>query len=517
MSKSQNIMTRQRFVLISILFFHSVNTYMDRACIASAVDYIKKDLSISGELMGLVLGIFAIGYALFQVPSGWIADKLGPRKALTVVVSVWSVFTALTGAARSAAQMLVLRFLFGVGEAGAFPGAAQAFFRWLPVKDRGLAHGINFSGSRLGAAFSLFLMPVLIAGCSWEITFWGLLDKPFHIIWSGIGWRWTFAVNGLIGVIWATVWLLWFRDNPKDNRKINQTELDYIEKGRTSDFTAVAKSSFAEIFTSLNMCLAMIQYFASNVTFFITLSWLPNYIKDQWPDDPNAIYYSAVPLIFAAFANWIAGSMVSGLFKKGYHVGSRRITAIVGFSLGVIGLLLAMQAKNLDFLDTDKAQLYWFVFCFSLATFGVDMTLSPSWAFCNDIGGANSGAVSGSMNMVGNIGAALSAITFPLLLNEETGSANRFFMFAAGLNFVAIVMWCFMNPNRTSGKKLSPEGTRNRFVAMLTSLVLLTLGTVGYNVHRSARKKPSAVEDVNQVDVNDLGDGVNTSTESDKE
>ncbi|MHC4494349.1 MAG: MFS transporter, partial [Planctomycetota bacterium] len=103
MSKSQNIMTRQRFVLISILFFHSVNTYMDRACIASAVDYIKKDLSISGELMGLVLGIFAIGYALFQVPSGWIADKLGPRKALTVVVSVWSVFTALTGAARSAA------------------------------------------------------------------------------------------------------------------------------------------------------------------------------------------------------------------------------------------------------------------------------------------------------------------------------------------------------------------------------------------------------------------------------
>jgi ACS family glucarate transporter-like MFS transporter len=265
------------------------------------------------------------------------------------------------------------------------------------------------------------------------------------------------------------------------------------------------------------MCLAMIQYFASNVTFFITLSWLPNYIKDQWPDDPNAIYYSAVPLIFAAFANWIAGSMVSGLFKKGYHVGSRRITAIVGFSLGVIGLLLAMQAKNLDFLDTDKAQLYWFVFCFSLATFGVDMTLSPSWAFCNDIGGANSGAVSGSMNMVGNIGAALSAITFPLLLNEETGSANRFFMFAAGLNFVAIVMWCFMNPNRTSGKKLSPEGTRNRFVAMLTSLVLLTLGTVGYNVHRSARKKPTAVEDVNQVDSNDLGDGVNTPTESDKE
>jgi len=402
MKQPQGRMSRQRFILIGILFFHSVNTYMDRACIASAVDYIKKDLSMSRELMGLVLGIFALGYALFQVPSGWIADKLGPRKALTIVVSVWSCFTALTGAARSAIQMLFLRFLFGVGEAGAFPGAAQAFFRWLPVEDRGLAHGINFSGSRLGAAFSLFLMPWLIIK---------------------IGWRWTFAVNGLIGIIWATVWLIWFRDNPRDNPKVNEAELDYIERGRTSDFTAAVKASFAEVFTSLNMVLAMIQYFASNVTFFISLTWLPNYLKSQWPDDPKAVYFSAVPLIFAAFANWVAGTMVRQLFNKGYHVGSRRITAIVGFSLGVVGLLLATQTDD----------LYMFVLYFSIATFGVDMTLSPSWAFCNDIGGANSGAVSGSMNMVGNIGAALSAIMFPFFQNEATGNANSFFVLAAGL------------------------------------------------------------------------------------
>ncbi len=479
-------MSRQRYVLISILFFHSVNTYMDRACIASAADYIIKDLSISKEMWGLILGIFAIGYALFQIPSGWIADRFGPRKALTIVVSVWSMFTALTGAARSAIQMLILRFLFGMGEAGAFPGATQAFFRWLPVKERGLAHGINFSGSRLGAAFSLFLMPWLIIQ---------------------IGWRRTFVVNGVIGIIWATVWLIWFRDNPKDNRKVNQAELDYIEAGRVSDFTTGIKASFAEVFTSLNMSLAMLQYFASNVTFFICLSWLPKYIKDQWPDDPHAIYYSAVPLIFAAFANCIAGSMVTGLFKKGYHVNSRRITAIVGFSLGVIGLILATQTKNLDFLTTDKAQLYWFVFCFALATFGVDMTLSPSWAFCNDIGGINSGAVSGSMNMVGNIGAALSAIIFPLLLNEETGSANTFFMLAAGLNFMAIFIWCFMNPNRTSDKKLSPQAVRARFIAMLASLVILTGSTIGYNIYKSTRKKPAPevdttdVEDANQITI----------------
>jgi len=516
MKQSHGRMSRQRFVLISILFFHSMNTYMDRACIASAVDHIKRDLSISAELMGLVLGIFAVGYALFQVPSGWIADKLGPRKALTIVVSVWSVFTALTGAARSGAQMLILRFLFGAGEAGAFPGATQAFFRWLPVKDRGLAHGINFSGSRLGAAFSLFLMPFLINGCFWETTFWGLLDKPFSIIWSGIGWRWTFAVNGLIGIIWAIVWLIWFRDNPKDNPRVNKKELDYIEKGRVDDFAATAKASFAEVFTSLNMSLAMLQYFCSNVTFFISLTWLPSYLKNQWPDNPRAIYFSALPLVFAASANWIAGSMVTGLYKKGYHVSSRRVTAIVGFSLGVIGLILAMQARNLGFLTTDTAQLYWFIFCFALATFGVDMTLSPSWAFCNDIGGANSGAVSGSMNMVGNIGAALSAIAFPLLLNEETGSANTFFMLAAGLNFVAIVTWCFMNPKRISDKELSPQAIRTRFIAMLGSLVLITLGSVGYKIYKSTEKKPAPAADANQVDVNDPNGDDQVTTDEDR-
>jgi ACS family glucarate transporter-like MFS transporter len=467
MEQSQGRMSRQRYILIGILFFHSVNTYMDRACIASAVDYIKRDLNITSTTMGLILGIFAVGYALFQIPSGWIADRLGARKALTIVVSVWSCFTALTGAAVNAVQMMVLRFLFGVGEAGAFPGATQAFFRWLPVKERGLAHGINFSGSRLGAAFSLFLMPWLI---------------------SIIGWRWTFVVNGVIGIIWATVWLIWFRDNPADNPKVNKEELEYIEKGRVSDFTATVKSSFEEVFTSLNMSLAMLQYFASNVTFYISLTWLPSYLKNQWPDDPKAIYFSATPLIFAAFANWTAGTMVTQLFKRGYHVGSRRITAIVGFSLGVVGLLLATRTDN----------MYWFVFCFSLATFGVDMTLSPSWAFCNDIGGGNSGAVSGSMNMVGNFGAAISIILFPFLQNEVTGSANKFFILAACITFGAIIVWCFMNPNRVSDKKLSPAAIRIRFIKMMTAIITILLSIIDYNMYNSY-KREKAKEESKQV------------------
>lgn len=459
-------MTHQRLILILILFFHSVNTYMDRACIASAIDFIKLDLQITDQMIGYILGIFAIGYALFQVPAGWVADRFGPRAGLTSVVTLWSMFTMLTGAARNAIHMLILRFMFGVGEAGAFPGATRAFYKWLPVKERGMAHGINFSGSRLGAALSLFLMPWLV--------------QP-HVL----GWRLTFVANGLVGVVWAMVWLIWFRDNPKDNKKINAAELDYIETGRTSEFVVEEKVSFAEIFTSLNMSMAMLQYFASNVTFFISLTWLPKYLKDQW--GPEAIYYSAIPLLFAAAANWVAGSLVTWLYNKGFHISSRRIPAIIGFGLGVIGLVIATQVTS----------LYWFVFCFSLATLGVDMTLSPSWAFCNDIGGNRSGSVSGSMNMVGNIGAALSAILFPFFRDYVTipglpkveGSANSFFLLAALLNLVAIGAWIIMNPNRSSKKNLPEKTMKRRFMATITFLVLLTLGAVGTNIYLNNRNK----------------------------
>ncbi|MHC4694066.1 MAG: MFS transporter [Planctomycetota bacterium] len=457
MKTSRNRIGRQRYILIVILFFHTVNTYMDRVCISSAKGDIMKDLQISDQMMGWIFGIFALGYALFQVPSGWFADRYGPRKALTVVVSFWSTFTALTGAAFNAVSMLIMRFIFGVGEAGAFPGATRAFYQWLPVKERGIAQGINFSGSRIGAGISYFLMPLVI----------GL-----------IGWRLTFVANGVVGILWVTVWLLWFRDNPKDNPQISRGELDYIEQGRESDFVVSKKVSFAEIFTSSNMFLAMAQYFASNITFFICLSWLPSYLKDTWGE--GAEFYAAIPVFCAATANWASGSLVTYLYKKGYHVSSRRIPAILGFALGAVGLLLATQTQELKP----------FIIFFSIAIYGVDMTLSPSWAFCMDIGGDKSGAVSGSMNMVGNIGSAVSAIIFPYFVAnitlpyfaESVGTANSFFVFAAGLNVLAIIAWLFMNPRRSSAKELSRSAVLVRFAVIISLLTLLVLITILYKV-----------------------------------
>ena len=189
---NDSLATRQRYLLVLLLFLHTVNTYMDRVCISAAKPAMQADVSgLTDQMMGYVFGIFAVGYALFQVPSGWFSDRVGPRRALTIVVVIWSIFTALTGAVHTAISLLFVRFLFGVGEAGAYPGATRALYSWLPARERGIGQGIFHSGARVGAAASLVVMPAII---------------------DSIGWRWTFVANAMIGIVWAVIWWGWYRN-----------------------------------------------------------------------------------------------------------------------------------------------------------------------------------------------------------------------------------------------------------------------------------------------------------------
>jgi ACS family glucarate transporter-like MFS transporter len=451
--------SRGRYWLIGLLFLHTVNTYMDRACISSASVSMQKDLGINDLTMGYIFGMFAIGYALFQIPSGWLADVLGPRRVLAWVVSLWSMFTMLTGAAFNALSLLLIRFLFGAGEAGAFPGATRAMYNWVPAKERGIAQGLFHSGARVGAAISLLLMPFLI---------------------TIVGWRLTFVINGVIGVVWVTLWLRWFRNDPKDHRKVNAAELEYIQKGLAEESVQSAKVPFAVIVTSGNMLLAMFQYIAGNITFFVSFTWLQPYLIRHW--GTGAAVYAPISLVFGMFAHWTSGALVTFLYGKGYHVNSRRIPAVTGFVLGAFGLILTTQMGN------SSALL--FVLCFSVAVFGVEMTISPSWSFCMDIGGKKSGAVSGAMNMLGNLGSAFSAIVFPRFVAyvtlpyfaEETGTANSFFVFAATINVLAAVAWLFMNPKKKISESVSPRQVRIRLVLFIIAAVLLVGGLLTYKI-----------------------------------
>ena len=144
-----------RFILVFSTFLLALLLYIDRVCISVAKGPISTDLSLTEQQMGWGFSAFALGYAFFQVPSGMFADKYGARKILTIIVSIWSLFTALTGMAFNYISILIVRLLFGAGEAGAFPSIAKATFNWIPIQERGIITGINFSGSRLGAAFAL--------------------------------------------------------------------------------------------------------------------------------------------------------------------------------------------------------------------------------------------------------------------------------------------------------------------------------------------------------------------------
>jgi ACS family glucarate transporter-like MFS transporter len=209
------------------------------------------------------------------------------------------------------------------------------------------------------------------------------------------------------------------------------------------------------------------------MTFFISLTWLFPYMKSQWGE--GAEIYTPIPLILGMIAHWSAGGLINFLYKKGYHVSSRRIPAIIGFSMGVIGLVLSIRMAN----STPLA----FILSFSIAIFGVEMTIAPSWTFCMDIGGRKTGAVSGTMNMLGNLGSAASAALFPYFVAHITipffaataGNANSFFVFAALLNVIAVVCWMFMDPRKPLDTSIPKEKIRMRVILMLGAIVVLFL------------------------------------------
>lgn len=409
----------KRYFMVAGTFLLALLLYVDRICISVAKEPISSALNLNDKQMGWVLAIFSLGYAVFQTPSGMLADRLGPRKVLASIVTIWSFFTALTGYAWNFISLLIIRFLFGAGEAGAFPGMTRAIYNWIPLQERGLVTGINFSGSRLGAAFAL---PVVV---------W-LIDS--------FGWSLSFIIMGVIGVVWALGWYWLFRDNPEDHYALSEVEKKFILEHRQEKKTDMVKEkiNFGILMKSKNMWLAMGQYFCSNFTFFFALTWLFPHVKSQYNlDTIEAGFYTSIPLIFGAFGNWFSGALSDSIFKKGNWAKSRIVPASIGFALAAIGLIGSI------YMDTATSAIIFL----SIAIFGADMTLPSSWAFCADIGKEHSGAVSGTMNMAGNIGAFITALIFPYLLSW-TGNTNLFFIVGAVLNVIAIALWYNMKPQK---------------------------------------------------------------------
>jgi ACS family glucarate transporter-like MFS transporter len=392
----------RRWLVVAAIFVLALITYIDRAAISSAKGPIAADLALSDQAMGAAFSAFALGYALAQVPGGWFADRCGPRVALSSLVALWSLFTALTGTVSRLGPLLAVRFLFGVAEAGAFPGSARAFYNWLPARERGVANGLLFCGALAGGGIAF---PI----CAWLL--------------ASYSWRWMFYLLAIPGLAWAAAWLAWFRDHPAE-----PVSVEAAARGPAP--------SLVQTFRTAPMVAVLTQYFAQNFTLFVGMTWMYPYLKEQFGLTPaEAAGYSMLPLLCGSVSNFASGLLVDYLYRSGRRAWSRRLPAISGFLLAAGGIFSVALAGS-------PAAA---VAGFAVAIFGVELSISPSWAYCMDIGGRNSATLSGAMNMSGNIGAVVSASAFPYL-RQLTGSAGAYFSLAALLNLAAIACWLRMKP-----------------------------------------------------------------------
>jgi ACS family glucarate transporter-like MFS transporter len=406
--------TKGRFTLLRLTLLLSIITYLDRVAISTAAPAIRDELHLTAVQMGWVFSAFTLAYAAFEIPSGWLGDVFGPRKVLTRIVLWWSFFTMATGLAWNYPSLLSARFLFGAGEAGAFPNISRSFAAWFPLRERGNAHGVIFMGTRLGGA----LAPPMVV-----------------LLMTRMGWRETFFVFGAIGLVWCVFWWRWFRDDPATHPAVNADELETIRSGLGS--SAIGRQFAWRELLSGNLLLICLMYFCMAYTLYFNLTWLPTYLREARGFTlQQAGVISGVILLSGAIGTYIGGRLTDHLVKtRGLRVGR---------SLGVVTLpLSAALLVTAAFTSNSITSAI-----FLALTLGVgDLCVSSCWSICHDVGGERAGTVTGAMNTFGNIGGAIS----PLVVGYAVQWYNSWtvpFYITAGVYVAGGLLTLLINPNK---------------------------------------------------------------------
>lgn len=437
--------TRVRYGILAWFCSLSMITYIDRVCIMQVQDDIQRDLGLSPDDFKWAFSFFALAYALFEIPSGWIGDRIGPRKVLARIVLCWLLFTALTGFAWGLLSLVVIRFLFGAGEAGAYPNMARGARNWFPYSERGTAQGLIWTFGRWGGAVA----PILIV----------LLAMPF-------GWRGAFVLLGVLGVFWVIGFWNRFRDTPREHPDVNEAEQLLIESG-VSSAAKPAPLNWGSVLRSPTLWTLSFMYFCSNSGWSFFITYVTPYLKNDLELKGWQLHLaSGAPLFFGG-----VGCMLGGLFTDrqvrywGRRWG-RTIQGLVAYGLGG-GLFLAAF-----YLTQNFAVLAFSAIC--LASLLKDFAMGASWSTTIDIGHRYSGTVAGIMNTIGNLGTVVSPLAVTWLVEELTGGD----MDAVGQNlkmsvslyyystmfFIASICWLFINPKRvivykpTDHARLKAEG-----------------------------------------------------------
>ena len=408
--------SRARFRLLRFAFALSVVTYLDRVCIATAATSIREELHLSAVQMGWVFSAFTLAYAIFEIPSGWLGDTIGPRKVLTRIVLWWSAFTMATGGAWSYISLLTFRFLFGAGEAGAFPNASKSFSQWFPTKERGRAHGIIFMGTRLGGALAPPLAIALITAIGWRASFW---------------------IFGSLGIFWAVLWWRWFRDEPAKHPSVSAEELRIIQE----DQSAGAEHHRIEWRALLNANLLFIclMYFAFGYGLYFYLTWLQTYLREARGFSANQASGLASLVLMCGAAASIAGGFWTDHWVRRYglRIGRSGVAATALVGSGVILAIAAVIENSL------AAALL-----IALAAGVADLCISAAWAVCLDIGRESAGTVTGCMNTFANLGGAIAPVAMGYAV-QWWGSWSTPLLITAGIYVLGGLTALLVDPNKS--------------------------------------------------------------------
>jgi len=426
--------TKTRWLVLVLISFMYLITYMDRSNISVAQPEIAKQFGLSKTAMGLILAAFTWAYALGQVPSGWFGDRFGPKRVLTVIMTLWSATAVMTGAALGFGSLFGARFLLGLSESGAFPVASRGMQLWFPRVERGRIQGTTHFFSRFAVATTPF-----IAGS----------------IMLAFGWRAIFYIFGSLGIVWAIAFNFFYRGLPEDHKGVNAMELARI-RGVNPDGTiqspAVAHlaTPWEQILLSPNMWFISLGYFCFFFGTNFYLTWYPTYLREHLHMSIRSLgIWGSVPLLAGMAGDVTGGSLSDLIFKTtGNAKLARRVVAAPGFLLASVFVIpAALTANRLSSIA-----------CLAVSFFFLEWVIGPAWAVPMDVGGQFSGTVTGVMNMVGALGGASTAVVYGSLFNRGYWVAP--FLVSAGVMLLGALIWTFLiNPEQSVVDRPVSAGT----------------------------------------------------------
>ena len=414
-------MGKRKHVILAMLVILGMVTFLDRINISVAGSSIMHDLNLSPAEWGWVQSAFILSYGLMQIPMGALGDRLGHRSVLALIVLWWSAFTAFTGLAGGLASLLVIRFMFGIGEAGSSPCSTGVISRWFEKGEVGKAQGYVWAASRMGGALTPFVViPVMM---------W-------------VGWRAAFYLLGALGVVWAAVWYWYYRDGVNGADRLNALHgtdgLARQQQEPTARPARQSRLSWASLLQSPQFWLLCGMYFFYAFGSWFFFSWFPTFMElGRGFDKTELTYAVAVPFVMSMLGNIAGGHLTDRLSARyGIKVGRK---ALGSASLAVSAVCMFLAA----FIPGKMA-----VFVFLSLCFGIfDLMLPSAWALCIDLGKQHAGTLSGAMNTAGNIGGFCCGILFGQLV-QSSGNYNLPLYMIAGMLIVSAVLFAFIDPEK---------------------------------------------------------------------